>query len=406
MNNLSKVALLVTAVLPVSYTTQASETQTLEQAFLKCKSKYPSEFEAKKRLSCFDSIKAAQPQEAAIQANQVVETTTQPNAKLKLQSALAIQNLPLDNASPTTNAQIANVSPIEKKIPLIAVASPRPENTFLERKWRLTSEGDWNISDFETYKTNYLIATESSNPNDIPVSPTHTSSPNRNLQKQDVKFQISLKSELWSNIPIIRNLPYVTSSRLWAAYTQQSQWQLFNKKDSRPFRENNYEPELILSLGIDNIIDGEKKSYIPRMLNLGIVHQSNGRADPVSRSWNRVYLQGGWELTDNLTLMVRPTWRIPDINGIDDNPDIVKYMGYGDASLRWESRANKLAATLLVRNNLRSDNKGYAQLDLQKQVSSDRNINLHLSASTGYGESLLDYNHSQNVIGLGISLGD
>ena len=384
---------------------QASPTPSLEEAFAKCKNKYPSDFEAKKRLACFDSIESltlVAPQVGVVVTSEMAETQHS-ELKLTASSGLA-KTLTLANST-LHEGEIQK--PIEESPDkVIAVANPRPESSFLERKWRLTSEGDWNISDFETYKTNYLIVTKSSNPNNSPISPTHLSSPDRSLQKEDLKFQISLKSELLSNIPLIRGLPYVTSSRLWAAYTQQSQWQFFDKKNSRPFRENNYEPELMLSLGIDNKIDGEKKSYIPRVLNLGIVHQSNGRADPVSRSWNRIYVQGGWELTNNLTLLVRPTWRIPDDNGIDDNPDIVKYMGYGDASLRWENRANKLAATILLRNNFRSENKGFAQLDVQKQVSSDRNINLHLSASTGYGESLLDYNHSQNVIGLGISLGD
>ena len=391
-------------VLLLSANAQASPTKSVEEAFVKCKNKYPSDFESKKRLACFDSIEAllpVAPKVGVVVTSEMAEAT---HSELKLtpSAALTTTSISADNAVAADDVQ----KPVEGTPKVIAVASPRPESSFLERKWRLTSEGDWNISDFETYKTNYLIVTSSSNPNDIPVSPTHLNSVDRNLQKQDIQFQISLKSELLSNIPLIRNLPYVTSSRLWAAYTQQSQWQFFNKRDSRPFRENNYEPELMLSLGIDNKINGEKKSYIPRMLNLGLVHQSNGRADPVSRSWNRIYLQSGWELTDNLTLLVRPTWRIPDSNGIDDNPDIVKYMGYGDASVRWENRANKLAATVLLRNNFRSQNKGFAQLDLQKQVSSDRNINLHLRASTGYGESLLDYNHSQNVIGLGISLGD
>ena len=404
-------SLTVGGFLLISLYAQASPTPSVEEAFVKCKNKYASDFEAKKRLACFDSIEALMPiapQVGVVLSTEMAETA---HSELKLTPSSTLTTVSLDAKSELpSNSAIAS-NPVQKLTPdtpakVIAVASPRPESSFLERKWRLTSEGDWNISDFETYKTNYLIVTQSSNPNDIPISPTHPNNVSRNLKNQDIKFQISLKSELMSNIPLIRNLPFVTSSRLWAAYTQQSQWQFFDKKGSRPFRENNYEPELMLSLGIDNKIDGEKKPYIPRMLNLGLVHQSNGRADPVSRSWNRIYLQSGWELTDNLTLLVRPTWRIPDNDGIDDNPDIEKYMGYGDASIRWENRANKLAATVLLRNNLRAENKGYAQLDLQKQVSSDRNINLHLSASTGYGESLLDYNHSQNVIGLGISLGD
>ena len=43
-------------LLTVSFTLQATEVLTVEQAMVKCKNTYPSEFEAKKRLACFDSI--------------------------------------------------------------------------------------------------------------------------------------------------------------------------------------------------------------------------------------------------------------------------------------------------------------------------------------------------------------
>ncbi len=364
-----------------NFTVQASEALTVEQAFLKCKSTYPSDFESKKRLACFDSINGVEP-----------KITNQPTTQL---------------VSTSDSMQVTDDNTVkEQPTKLVAVTNPKTESTFLERKWRLTSQGDWNISDFETYKSNYLVVTNSSNPNDTPSSRNFPNTPNRNLDQNDLKFQFSLKTELLNNIPLIRNLPYVTSSRLWAAYTQQSYWQVFNGRKSRNFRENDYEPELILSLGINNQVDGVKKNYIPRMVNLGAVHQSDGRENPVSRSWNNIYLEAGWELTDNLTLMLRPKWRIPENSKSDDNPDIEKYYGYGDATIRWENKARKLAATVLLRNNFRRDNKGFVQLNLQRQVFDDRNINLHLLLSTGYGESLLDYNHSQNVIGFGVSLGD
>lgn len=221
-----------------------------------------------------------------------------------------------------------------------------------------------------------------------------------------MKFQLSLKTELYNNIPLINKLPFVTSSRLWGAYTQKSNWQIFDAEASRPLRENNYEPELILSLGIDNEVNGVKKDYIPRMMNLGVVHQSNGRSNPTSRSWNRVYLESGWELTDRISLMVRPWWRIPEDDKKDDNPDIEKFLGYGDMTIRYETPSNKTAVSVLLRNNLRSDNKGFAQIDLQQRVFNNPYIKLHLMFSSGYGDTLLDYNHSQNILGFGISLGE
>ncbi|PPD53790.1 MAG: phospholipase [Methylotenera sp.] len=360
---------------------QANEVLTVEQAMYHCKTTYPSQFESKKRLACFDSIST--PAIEIVTENTVADI----HASEKL-----------------TTEQLAEEIPA--KVGAVAIKKTNADLSFLERKWRLTSEGDWDISDFETYKSNYLLVTNTSNINNTPQSPSRLNTSDRDLDANDIKFQLSLKSELLNNIPLIRDLPYVTSSRLWGAYTQQSYWQIFNANASRPLRENNYEPELILSLGIDNEVDGVKKDYIPRMLNLGLVHQSNGRDNPLSRSWNRLYLEGGFELTDRISLLVRPWWRIPENDREDDNPDIEKFLGYGDMTVRWETESRKTAVSVLLRNNLRSDNKGFAQLSVQQRVFNNPYIKLHLMASTGYGETLLDYNHAQNVLGFGISLGE
>ena len=368
---------------------QAVEILTVEDALNKCKDTYPTQLQAKKRLACFDSI-----------STPAIEVKTEAISAVPLGNS----NTEVGAAAPTTTATV----PADARIPEAAIAINKTNKnlSYLERNWRLTSEGDWNISDFETYRANYLLATYNSNVNNTPSSPSRPNTDNRNLDNKDLKFQLSLKSEMLNNIPLIRDLPYVTSSRLWGAYTQQSYWQIFDAGASRPLRENNYEPELILSLGIDNEVDGVKKDYIPRMLNLGLSHQSNGRSNPLSRSWNRLYLEGGFELTNRISLLVRPWWRIPESKSDDDNPDIEKYMGYGDMTVRWETESSNTAVSLLLRNNLRSDNKGFAQIDLQQRVFNNPYLKLHVLASSGYGETLLDYNRSQNVLGFGISLGE
>lgn len=388
--DLGKLGLLL--ILSIAASSQAGEVLTVEEALLKCRTTYPGDFEAKKRLACFDSISTP-----AIEAKESAKESSLPAAGgIELRGVSRMQ--PDDD--------LARVNAGQENKPAIAVKKKNISLSYLERKWRLTSEGDWDITDIETYQPNYLLVTNSDSTNDIPVSPNHSNTDDRDLSRQDIKFQLSLKSELMHNIPLIRDLPYVTSSRLWGAYTQQSYWQIFNNGDSRPLRENDYQPEIILSLGIDNEADGIKKTYIPRMVNLGIAHQSNGQSNPLSRSWNRVYLEGGWELTDRLTLLVRPWWRVPENSKKDDNPDIEKYLGYGDMTLRWETESRRTAVSMLLRNNLRSDNKGFAQLDLQQRIFNNPYIKLHFMLSTGYGETLLDYNHSQNVVGFGISLGE
>jgi phospholipase A1 len=382
INPVLTLAVFALGLTGVSFTLQAKETPTVEQAIFHCKTTYPSQFESKKRLACFDSIST--PAEESLFKKALADV---------ISAEKSTEVIPKSEEIPT-------------KVGAIAIKKTNVDLSYLERKWRLTSEGDWDISDFETYKSNYLLLTNTSDINNSPQSPSRLNVGDRNLDSNDLKFQLSLKSELYNNIPLIRDFPYVTSSRLWGAYTQQSNWQLFNANASRPLRENNYEPELILSLGIDNGVDGEKKAYIPRMLNLGLVHQSNGRDNPLSRSWNRLYLEGGFELTDRLSVLVRPWWRIPESDKEDDNPDIEKFMGYGDMTVRWETESRKTALLVLLRNNLSDDNKGFAQLSMQQRMFNNPYVKLHLMASAGYGETLLDYNHSQNVLGFGISLGE
>ena len=398
------------AILAAPLASQAAEVITVEQAIYKCKTTYPSQFEAKKRLTCFDSISTPAIETIAIQKEAVDGGRKNSNAKLdniganNLATDALISDKQIGESGGADAEKIIATAPEDKKT--IAIKKTNADLSYLERKWRLTSEGDWDISDFETYKANYLLVTQTNNTNDRPQSPNRISNEDRNLDPQDLKFQISLKSELLNNIPLIRSLPYVTSSRIWGAYTQQSYWQIFNGSASRPLRENNYEPEVILSLGIDNEVNGERKKYIPRLLNLGLVHQSNGRSNPQSRSWNRVYLEGGFELTDRISLLVRPWWRIPENKADDDNPNISKYMGYGDMTVRWETESRKTAVSVLLRDNLRSDNKGFVQVDVQQRVFNNPYLKLHFLLSSGYGETLLDYNHSQTVLGLGISLGE
>lgn len=351
---------------------------TIEQAFIMCKQAYPSEFEAKKRHACFDSI-----------TTPAIETTK-------------AEDITADEASQNLQQKDAFDKAAMKDS---AVTLSKPP-TYLERRWRLSTSGDWDIADLETHHLNYLTVTTTSNPNNIASSPTRTNNLDRDLQDTDLKFQISLKTELTDDIPLIRDLPFVTSSRVWMAYTQQSYWQVFNSDQSRPMREHNFEPELILSLGLDDKMGGEELTYLPRMINLGLIHESNGRSNPVSRSWNRLYLEGGWQLNDNLSVNLRPWWRIPDRSRDDDNPDIQKFIGYGDLRLHWDNILRNTSASLLLRNNLRSDNKSYAKLDLQYKPLKRNNIKLHFMLSDGYGDSLLDYNHSQTVFGLGLSIGE
>ena len=255
------------------------------------------------------------------------------------------------------------------------------------------------------YRPVYFITTWDSGVNKQPTSPApgHSVLAPENLDAAETKFQLSFKSEVLS--PQTFDKLFGTDKlRLWFAYTQQSQWQLYNGANSAPFRESNYEPEAILTY--DNSGQGTNL----KLVNFGFVHQSNGRSLPESRSWNRLYAQGGWQFGDDLNLLGRLWWRIPESPSKDDNPDIVDYVGRGDATLRYQVDArNKLS--LLARNNLRlGPNRGFAQIDWATQgigiVPLGSTTWLHFQIAYGYGESLIDYNFKQRRIGIGVSFGE
>ncbi len=308
-----------------------------------------------------------------------------------------------DRVNTTRHAKVAQLSDAPTVVE--SARAYKAEQTFLERKWHL-NKGAVNDNlawgPLETHRENYLVASMSSNPNDVTETPSQLASANRDLQNKDAHFQISFKTEFVSDFSgalkqTLPRLSWLDSARVWGAYTQRSYWQILDGGDSRPFRETNFAPELILSLGFNS----ERPSWMPKMINFAGIHESNGRSDPFSRSWNRLYLEGGWEFGDAYTVIVRPWWHIPEGSG-SDNSDINRYLGYGDLTLRWDPKGSKHATSLLLRNNLRSDNKGYAKLAYYYGFKP--NLNFYAMLSTGYGESLLDYNHAQNLIGFGISV--
>lgn len=280
---------------------------------------------------------------------------------------------------------------------------PEDRRSYLTSAWNLDGLDDpehtHRLTPLRPYRKNYLIVRESHNPNTLPSSPApgHTAATPMGLDDLETKFQLSVKAEIMRYRQF--HVLGFQNFRLWGAYTQQSNWQSFNTRNSSPFRDTNYEPELIATFGT-----GQEQGF--KLLNVGLVHQSNGQTLPQSRSWNRVYVQGGWEWDNNLSLLARGWWRIPEKAQQDDNPDIENYIGRADAVLRWDPNKNQ-SVSLLLRNNLRmGQNHGFMQLDWTTPVKLGKSAKLFAQITNGYGETLLDYNHRQLTYGLGISFKD
>lgn len=278
--------------------------------------------------------------------------------------------------------------------PGAAVAGPLAAggeaDSFLGRSWELDESEKKGTFRFREHNPVYILPVHYSNRlNRSPASPApgHAVPAPVPDSSTDVKYQLSFKTKLWQDI-------LGDKGDLWFAYTQQSNWLLYDPQVSSPFRETNYEPELIFSLRTD--VDLPVLRW--RVINLGLAHQSNGRGLPLSRSWNRVYAQFGLE-RGNFSLLLRPWLRLPESRENDDNPDITRYMGNGDVQVHY--RRGEYVYTALGRYSLGSGN-GALQVSWGFPIA--HALKGYVQVFSGYGESLIDYNHAQTSIGFGVSL--
>lgn len=212
------------------------------------------------------------------------------------------------------------------------------------------------------------------------------------LQPVEVKFQLSFK------IPILVDIADLPLA-LYFGYTQVSFWQAYNGSNSSPFRETNYEPEMFLQW-VHDIKLGADWHF--KLATLNLTHQSNGKTEPTSRSWNRIesniVLENG-----NLTLAFSPWLRFKEDYDTDNNPDLLDYYGHGKISAIYQM--DKYNFSITSRNNIESGfSKGSLEFDWSFPIHG--RIRGYFQIFSGYGNSLIEYNEYTNTIGLGISLTD
>ena len=291
----------------------------------------------------------------------------------------------------------------DSRIPRSAPETPKVEPGYLSSLWLLDNvsrqkEGRWAIL---PHQENYFLLYTYNGALD--KQPYESVNPGTHLQNAEAKFQLSLKMKLLEDI-------LGTNMDLWAAYTQLSLWQLWNFNNSAPFRETNYQPEAILNIPMDHdLFDGWKLRFIQIV---PINHQSNGQSEPLSRSWNRSMLNFGVEKVnlnwitreDSFDVLLKAWYRWPESAENDDNPSISSYLGYGElwAGYRWKNDESAHHFGLMFRNNLRFDGENRSTLQLGYDRTLVGPLNLYVQYFTGYGETLIDYNHYTNRIGAGV----
>jgi phospholipase A1/A2 len=214
------------------------------------------------------------------------------------------------------------------------------------------------------------------------------------------KFQFSFKYKILTfGEATSQRIP----STLQFAFSQRSLWDITGT--SSPFYDTSYMPELFY----ESLAPASEKSGGLTWLGFqaGYKHESNGRAGPVSRSLNTLFVQPVFSVgtLEGWHLVVAPKL-FTYIGGLGDNSDLKDYRGYGQLRLvigrttsgpslmytgivgqHWSHLSNQFDLTVPVRTRL---------LDFETY--------LLVQYFNGYGESLLSYRDKSETIRAGFSL--
>ena len=238
----SAVAALLSSWLPAAALAQASAAPTLES----CASIGAST----DRLACYDKLagRAAAPEAPPAQV------------------ALPITSPPSTSLLAPTGATLPDS------------AEPKAQTSLMSKYWELEPADKRGIFNFVGYRPNYVLPIHvTSRINRSAQSPTQATVEQPAYRREEAKFQLSLRTKLVQDV-------LLPEADLWAGFTQQVMWQIWNGKDSKPFRNSDYEPELIYLVPTPKSLRELPLGWQWRYTQFGLAHQSNGQSDPLSRS--------------------------------------------------------------------------------------------------------------------------
>ena len=334
------------------------------------------------RLACYDKVFAAQlPPEQPLSEHEA-------DGKPQLDVVQSVrQSIGNKEATLVFDTPEGQAEPSQELSDAAAAYTP------LSQMYDLDANDPHGILTVREHNPMYLMPVwYNSSPNYAPSSPTRGAALQERFSDQkriETKMQVSFKSKIAEDL-------FKSRADLWFGYTQKSDWQIYNQgRRSAPFRNTDYEPEIFITQPV--------KSRLPwggrlRMLGVGFAHQSNGQSRPESRSWNKVYAMAGMEW-GKLTVIPRVWMRLFDSSGEDnDNPDLTKYLGYGDVKLQYRLNDKHNFSTTL-RYNPKS---GYGAAEAAYTFPIKGKLQGVVRGFHGYGESLIDYNHKQSGIGFGL----
>lgn len=208
------------------------------------------------------------------------------------------------------------------------------------------------------------------------------------IKHAEVKYQLSLKVPVWKKM-------LGSHSSLYFGYTQLSYWQAYNKNAF--FRETDFQPELFVTNQLSIPLWGDWKVSA---INVGVVHESNGFGNEQERSWNRVYIEAVTG-TENFMVSFKPWYVFRDATYRKFNPNMANYLGYGEITFAY--KLNQHVFTLQTHSLIDSGGRRATALG-SYTFPLTTYLNGFIQVFSGFGQSLIEYNHRTNSVGVGIAL--
>jgi phospholipase A1 len=227
---------------------------------------------------------------------------------------------------------------------------------------------------FGLYKDNYFIFG------------TALGSERPSRTNSNVKFQLSISQRLTKTV-----LPYGTY--LYLFYSQKCFWNVL--ENSMPMTDLNFNPGIGLAKPLF-----VKNKYIGKV-SLIVEHESNGRDEEESRSWNKVSLATDIMIDRNFVLSGK-VW-IPIIDGVN-NKDILNYCGLYQVCSQYKSNNERVTASVILTKRKGWNLNYNTVVEFCYRFSRRENQYFFIQYYNGYGEGLLEYNKFHSEIRAGICI--
>jgi phospholipase A1 len=254
-----------------------------------------------------------------------------------------------------------------------------PQSSALETKLTNQLKTAENTFAIALFKPTYVLPFYYTGSPDYAVYANNT--PNgQTTMHSEFKGQFSLL------LPLTQDFFGWKDTSMDVAYTQLNYWQVY--ADSEYFRETDYEPELFV-----------QKFYKDWLFRVGVEHQSNGRGGLYERSWNRAYETtqysgGSWLVSLKLWTLIFQG------NGEDQhNPDIIHYLGHEQIVVA--KKCGDFTFSVEAQNIESGFRRGFVEPTVSYQLT--KHIAAYTQFFSGYGQSLIEYNHRTQSAGIGFS---